>query len=497
MRLPIIPLVVAATILGLAFYLFNSTGARRTMDAPRLARLGDIAGLETQVAISPDGSRYAVISDGDLWLLDSDGSQTRLTESAEAESSPSWSPDGSRIAFTRGRDTFAISSKGPAGLGDLLKADATDVSWAASGRLAFVRDRALWIADISGRNDKILVPADPSVNIRVRSPKFSPDSLQIAFIQTLLDITGQVHLVDASSGTARMLVGDRLAENPLDVGWLMDGRQLVYLTNRAGAYSLWYIDFAANTLMPLTQPLMGIPLANVGIGTWKERVVLPRHLFDANIALSDGTAVVKSDEIEFEPAVSRDGKRVVYTVIKDNNFNIWTANLDGSNATFRSTGREPRFTPDGFHIVYTHTDLNGNPDVWRLDTRDGASEPVTDADEMDLTPDPSPDGAWIVFSSTRGVAPSIWLIPASGGKRLRIHDGGFAPRFSADSRTILFRQDQRLWSMNADGTNAHPTSDGSTSWPRPDVLPDGRQVIAPITIRDAALWTVDLVFRTQ
>ena len=71
MRLPIVPFIVAATLLTAAVYLFNSTkSGHRILDVPRLTRLADIDGTETEVAIAPDGNRYAVIADGDLWLLD-------------------------------------------------------------------------------------------------------------------------------------------------------------------------------------------------------------------------------------------------------------------------------------------------------------------------------------------------------------------------------------------------------------------------------------------
>src|SRR4029077_14636998 len=100
---------------------------------------------------------------------------------------------------------------------------------------------------------------------------------------------------------------------------------------------------------------------------------------------------------------------------------IWRVRANGKTPTPRPGGSEPRFTPDGFHLVYTHTDLEGNADIWRLDIRNGDAQRITDADEIDVAPDASMDGRWIAFASTRGVAPSIWIVPASGGKRLRIN----------------------------------------------------------------------------
>src|SRR5262249_55905688 len=109
MRLPIVPAIIAAALLGAAWYLFNaSRSGVRILDVPRLSRLADIEGVETEVAVSGAGV-YAVVSSGDLWLLNtSNGARRRLTQTSEPESFPAWTPDGKRITFTRGADTFVI-----------------------------------------------------------------------------------------------------------------------------------------------------------------------------------------------------------------------------------------------------------------------------------------------------------------------------------------------------------------------------------------------------
>src|SRR5207249_4524955 len=103
----------------------------------------------------------------------------------------------------------------------------------------------------------------------------------------------------------------------------------------------------------------------------------------------------------------------------------------------------------------------------------------------------------IAFASARGGAISIWTIPASGGKRLRINDGGYAPRYSPDAKSILFWNRQALWTMDAQGGNLHEAARdvfepnpgvwsksrqgpafftkppaGGLAWPEFDVLPD-------------------------
>ncbi len=529
MRLPIIPFIIAATLLMAAWYFFTSARPnRKTLDVPRLTRLADIDGIETEIAVAPEGSIYAVVASGDIWVLNAGTSQRyQLTRTPEPESSPAWAPDGKRITYTRGSDTFAMDSA--TGAEQVLRKNAISLSWSSSGRMAFIRDRALWIAEADNRDEKKLVEADPIPDVALDRPRFSPDSLQIAFIKTQLGLHGEVWVADSSNGMARALVSDRAAENPLDVAWINEGRDLAYLTNRSGAYSLWYVDFSQSTINPLTQPLVAMPLGRIGMAVFKDRIVLPRHFVDSNIVLSDGTPVATSEKLEFEPAASPDGNRIAYTVADENKFEIWTAGLNGEKPAFRALGREPRFSANGYEIVYTHTDLDGNSDVWKLDIRDGSSERVTDAEEIDVKPDWSPEGRSIAFASGRGGAISIWMIPASGGKRLRINDAGYAPRFSPDSKSILFWNRQALWTMDADGRNVRKVAAGLTNplagvwsrkgpayfmnneirtadeklftlsehlmWPEFDVLRDGRFLIAPIDIRETGLWAIDLTYK--
>jgi Tol biopolymer transport system component len=522
MRIPIIPILVVVVLLSGAVFLFtNMTSSRPILDAPKLDRIADIEGTETEVAVSGDGTQYAIVSSGDIWLLDTrNNSRHQITHSPEAESFPSWVPDGKQLTFTRGSDTWAVHIDAP-DTAQLLRANATSLAFSPTGRIAFVRDRALWIADPSGLNERRIVEADANPDIIIRTPRFSPDSFQIAFIKSMLGLRGEVWSIDvAHGGTATALIADRQFENPLDVGWIMEGKHLVYLTNRSGAYALWHLDLGENSLQPLTGPIIGTPLENIGIAVWKDRIIVPRHFIDSNIALSDGTKVVGTGNVEFEPAISPDQRLVAYTVQKENKSEIWTVGLDGTNPTYRTLGREPRFAANGYQIVYTQTGLKGNEDIWTLDLRTNKSSVVTDADEIDVQPDWSPDGRNIVFASARGGRLSIWTAPASGGQRLRLNDAGAFPRYSPDGKSIVFWNENAVWMMDAAGghlqkirgespvpvltlstprgpRNYHDVEDSIKRpvWPAFDVLKDGRFLVAPIEIQETALWSVELQYK--
>jgi Tol biopolymer transport system component len=337
------------------------------------------------------------------------------------------------MTFSRGNDTWAVNlyeaQKEPAPefkpTPKLLKANATSLEWSSGGRMAFVRDRELWLASANGMNETRIIEADPDPDVTIHSPRFSPDSTQISFIKSLRNLHGEVWLVNVLTGEKRALISDRPSENPLDTGWIMEGKQLVCLTDRSGTYALWTINFADNTLLTLTVPLVSMPLERIGMSVWKDRIVLPRHFVHSNLELSDGTSLVNSDDLKFEPAVSHDGTQLAYTVLANDKFTIWTSGIHGENPSQRTAGREPRWAANGYEIVYTHTNLEGNPDIWKLDLRTNEAETLTDSDEIDAQADWQPNGRTVAFSSNHNGKTAVWKVPANGGPRVQLNDSGF------------------------------------------------------------------------
>ena len=526
MHIPVIPIVVAAVLLAALLYVLTFTGPTiLTLDAPLLSPIVDVDGIETDVAIAPDGVRYVVVVDGNLWFADtSDGSQRQLTDANEPEASPAWTPDGTRITFSRGPDTFEV---GPDDLEVApFMANANHLSWSRDGRISFVRDRALWVAEADGSGARELLPADENADVTIRCLRFSPDGTELVFIKSMLNLRGEVWRVVIDSAEALPLITDRNAENPTAVDWITDGNHVVYLTDRGGGLALWYIDLEDATMVPMTTPMMGLSLEPLGIAVSGERIVLPRHFIDSDIATSDGTSIIHTDRLEFDPSVSPDGRSIAYTVENEGKFEVWMASIDGTEATYMALGRRPRFAPSGNEIVYTRTNLAGNKDIWKVDRRTGAPVRLTDAEEFDDTPDWSPEGRSIIFASERGGEMSLWTIPASGGKRLKLEVDGYAPRYSDDGEHILYWYRGGIWTAGLNGEEPTRVADapdpvsgvwstrgpaffanGSiqvgdrmtedplpTMWPGFDRLPDGGWLVASIQIQKTELWAIDLVF---
>ena len=295
MRIPVIPLLVAAVLMAVVAGLITLIPpAERFLDAPVVRALLDIDGVETDVAVAPDGVRYAVISSGNLWFTNTgDATELQLTDSAEAESAPAWTPDGNRITFTRAQDTFAIHPESREE--ELFMADATELSWSETGQTTFVRQRGLWVATATGADAREIVPPNDNPDVRIRGPRFSPGGNQVLFILSMLNLHGEIWVADASTGDAIPVIADRSAENPTAAEWILDDRHIAYMTDRAGGLAVWYVDLDESTLVPITEPMMGRALAPLGIGVHGERIVLPRHFIDSDIRTSDGRSLVETE----------------------------------------------------------------------------------------------------------------------------------------------------------------------------------------------------------
>jgi TolB protein len=160
------------------------------------------SGLNTSAAVSPDGSRVAMIlsKDGspDVYVAGTDGSGLRrLTRTTEDESSPCWSPDGQWICFASkqggARGLFKVPSAG----GSMQRISAANVS-------------------------------NPS------EPDWSPDGKWIAFTAQMGSF--QICVVPAAGGKATPLVEGE------DPSWGLNSRTLIFVKRSGSSRSLSLLD---------------------------------------------------------------------------------------------------------------------------------------------------------------------------------------------------------------------------------------------------------------
>lgn len=151
-----------------------------------------------------------------------------------------------------------------------------------------------------------------------------------------------------------------------------------------------------------------------------------------------------------------DGKFVVYTAQRNDDFNLYKTASDGSGKEIQLTSEKglddgPEFSPDGKYI-YFNSVRSGTMQIWRI--KPDGSNPVqlTNDEFNNWFPHISPDGKWMVFISfLKDVSPNdhpfykhvyVRLMPVDGGtpKVLAALYGGQGtmntPNWSPDGKNI-------------------------------------------------------------
>jgi Tol biopolymer transport system component len=192
---------------------------------------------------SADGSRIAFEREGDIYVMNADGTgATNLTNSPTIQDgSPTWSPDGLFIAFASVRqnsDIYAINADGSGGEIQLTTDTRYDdfPAWSPDGStIAFFAARAgergiFTMSASTGEPETFIQGVSTNSNTRL---DWSPDSSRIAYITDL-----NLWTVGRNGETPTQLTFDGTA-NSNGVAWSPDGTQIVYASQRNGDWDLY------------------------------------------------------------------------------------------------------------------------------------------------------------------------------------------------------------------------------------------------------------------
>ena len=168
---------------------------------------------------------------------------------------------------------------------------------------------------------------------------------------------------------------------------------------------------------------------------------------------------------------------------RENLREIPIAGTDGSGRWLSrgsSAERQPIYSPDGEWVVFTSS-RTGNLDLWALSLKSGTVRRLTEDGAADWDPALTRDGTKLVWSSGRSGHLEIWIADADGSGARRVTDDGVDaqnPTPTPDGRWIVYNSGNPaklgIWKVRSDGTGAARLIAGTTGLP--EVSPDGQYV---------------------
>ncbi|HEX8492269.1 MAG TPA: hypothetical protein VF658_05470 [Pyrinomonadaceae bacterium] len=178
--------------------------------------------------------------------------------------------------------------------------------------------------------------------------------------------------------------------------------------------------------------------------------------------------------------------RIAFVSNRDGNYEVYTANVDGSNVT-RLTNNlaeedSPSWSPDGTKLVF-QSNRDGRNNIFVMNADGSNQTNLTPGTGDDHYPVWSPDGTKIVFESYRnGPNPEIYVINADGSNLTRLTNNtydDYFPSWSPDGTKIIYSNNRAgidIYVMNADGSNQTQLTDSLGYAIMPSWSPDGSKI---------------------
>jgi len=213
-------------------------------------------------------------------------------------------------------------------------------------------------------------------------------------------------------------------------------------------------------------------------------------IFTANADGSDVKQLTTTNGYDAEATLSTEGKKIVFTSIRNGDLEIYTMDADGTNVKqlTNELGYDggPFFSPDGKLIVYrahhpkTEQEIRDYKEllaqslirptyleIWLMNTDGSSKRQITDLGAASFAPSFFPDGKRIIFASNVGSTGGmgnfeLYAVDLDGKnlERITFTDGfdGF-PMFSPDGKKLV-------WVSGRNGKVSHETNIFMADWVR-------------------------------
>lgn len=338
-----------------------------------------------------------------------------------------------------------------------------------------------------------------------RSPSWSPDGRHIAFIRTT-DDEDSIILVPAERGAEQVLHsvgrlgrGDALGQS---VSWSPDGKSLLYSEKKSlfTPFQIKQLSVENREKQTLTSPPAGsigdrLPIISPAgdiLAFVSRRTNETDDIYLVPISGGEPRRLTSDNLIISGMVWTPDGRDLIYSSNRGGAQHLWKISAAGGTPERLAAGEE---NPDtlamsvqGRRLAYSSTTSDMN--IWKIEVPDTLGKTVSPplkliaSTRTDNSPQYSPDGKKIVFTSSRTGSLEIWTCDADGSNSSRVTSIGGAhlgtPRWSPDGRQIVFdsltENNRDIYSVGVDGNNLRRLTTETSTDTRPSWSRDGRFV---------------------
>jgi Tol biopolymer transport system component len=260
-------------------------------------------------------------------------------------------------------------------------------------------------------------------------PAWSPDGLQIAFSSNRAG-NGDVYVMQADGAGVTQLTRDPWAElyfprsaHDGEPTWSPQGDQLAFISGRDNTrpgsvdLRLYVMDADGANQRALLGAEPGVAL----YPAWSPdgQSIAFGDLTDLYI-FTFGAAQPQHLPLPFEaehPHWSTDARQLIFVGWEHDQWNIYTAQLDGSHLTQLTHGpgdaAAPQWSPDGTRLLFA-SNRDGDWDLYVMQADGSQPLALTANAANDADPAWSPDGRQIVFASDRDGDWDLYVLQADG-----------------------------------------------------------------------------------
>jgi TolB protein len=232
--------------------------------------------------------------------------------------------------------------------------------------------------------------------------------------------------------------------------WLPDNSGLIITAQpefSSTGTQVWFLPYSNGRARRITNDLNGYGEVSLGLTADSSTIATLQQVISSSIWItrpnedeSQARQILKTSLPE-TIAWTPDGK-IVYASRTGENWDIWTANHDGSEPKQLTTDafidQQPSVSGDGRYIVF-QSNRSGNRNIWRLDVDGSNPKQLTEGVIEDAAPVCSPDGGSVVFMSGRSGKMAIWKVGIDGGPPLQLTDRvSQLPAISPDGKLIAY-----------------------------------------------------------